>query len=638
MKKGQQQKNAYDSVFDFIFDVQKSGENKPFPKPKPSDGVYYSSLIDIGTQPAIYPLESAFNTINKYVQGETKADLGNRVSVGFGAMLRGEGNQEIKDRIAKNRAEANFARIGGQLHSGIDGALVSLYSKFNGASSKTAYEAGKLFADLKRKDMAGDSDLFGYRTRKEIASEDAMFAKRGTDLKILSLMKMNAALDKKFLDNAIKGANKYDSYRDRIHYIDTRLRMFGISDPQERRNIATNIYGDGVKDFGVYRNLGESERDKFDRVLYGGNQKTKKGIKKKERNALENDIRRALKGKTEAERRNDSYIALVKSGKYTAAEAFQKAGELAKKEIINTGRDIAKNAVTSALVTDMTKGSTDYKTVKKAKDRVDKIISKQSRGRSFGGIVEGGMLLSRWVKNGGQGDTLREGNWEDFGVKDLNFTQIVREQKVKDENGKVIGSYYTGANSVIGKLLGSAYYFHPNNLIRGLFLDGSLLLKLASKYNNNVINKRSLAYFLYRARIGKIFSVLAKPFKFITSSIVKLLNPMVEGIKRFAKNFLTKMLGTLGPMGWLVNLLIDILGDKLAEYVAQFAQAVAFALIGMFLVSLTNFGTTRIESRVEDMISPSLQEDIRAYIEEKWFTEEDFLLLEDEKTLIDLKE
>lgn len=625
MKKKQEQNDVYDSVFDFIFSVQKSGENKPFRKPQPSDGVYASSLMEIGTQPAIYPLESAFNTINGYIEGEMSVNLGDGVSVSLGSVLRGEGSQEIKKKISKNRAEANFARVGGYLHSGIDGALVSLYSKFNGVSAKTAYNAGRLFGDLQR---TGKGGISGYMTPKENDLQDEMFAQRGTDLKISSLIQMDARLDKKFLEKAIEDINQYDSYNDRVYALDQRLRMFGIKDFRQRHNLVKQLYGDGKQDLGVYKKLAESERDRLDRVLYNGDKDIKKNIGLFKRADLERKVRKGLGGKDESSRKKNIEKALKDSGIYSLTEASLKASELAKEQTINTGRDIATSAVSSALVVGITKGSTDYIKIAKAENKVQSLLLKQSGQESLGSKIERRLLLSRWIANSGKGDILLEGNWEKFGVDDLNFTKIMERQVVKDEKGKIIGSYYVPAKSVMGKLIGSAYYFHPNNLIRGLFLDGSLWLKWASR--GGQLNKRSFAYFAYQARLGKIFSMMAKPFNFITTGMVKVLNPFVQGIKKFAKNFLKRMIGATGVGGWIVNKLMDVLGDKLQEFVAQAAQAALLGVVAILLIFLISTGSVEKEKQVEGIMSPKNTEQAVASVSDKAFTAEDFFSPESE--------
>lgn len=662
MKKKQEQKNVYDSVFDFIFSVQKSGENKPFRKPQPSDGVYASSLMEIGTQPAIYPLESAFNTINGYIEGETAVNLGDGVSVSLGSILRGEGNKEIKKKISKNRAEANFARVGGNLHSGIDGALVSLYSKFNGASGKTAYETGKLFADLRRSEMQNNSqkNIFGYRTPEEIAEEDEIFRQRGTDLMIAELAKKYPGINKGMLSSAVSLGLKQGNYVLRVADLRQKLRMSGVTKVKDLDELTKYVWGDGKKDLGLFlRERGKQEGlgDKVERLLSDMEMKGEKErrdeiyrslMKDKKTSpdiAMEKarelakseflekevimDIKRAVEAiQNPKERDKAVFTALKKGYKFDTATrgAIMRAvrKELETESTANTAKDIANKAVLTSLAMDIEmdgRKKGDYDKVTNARDRANKILGIYTSRESLGSRVQRQMLLARWIANSGKGDILREGNWERFGVDDLNYTKIMERQLVKDENGDTIGFYYVPAKSVMGKLIGSAYYLHPNNLIKGLFLDGSLWLKWASR--GGKLNKRSFAYLAYQARIGKMFSMMAKPFNFITTAFVKLLNPFAESIKKFAKNVLKRMIGASGIAGWVVNKLMDILGDKLQEAIAQVAQAVVLAVVAMLFLLLSG-GMSNTEKKVESIIPPPNTEEMVASVSDNAFTEEDF--------------
>ncbi len=633
MKKGSQKTDVYDSVFDFLFSVQKEGVNKPFPKPSPSAGVYASSLIEIGTQPAIYPLEAAFNNINSYIGDATTVNLGGKVKTDLGSMLTGGGNADIKKSIGKERAKANFARIGGNLHSGIDGALVSLYSKFNGASSKTAYEAGQLFADVKRKGMKKGQDdfTFGYRTKEERENEDNVFFQRGVDLTLTTLVKFDSRLDKNFLRRLVQDTNLQDSYADRIRLVDNNLRIHGITDAGERSRLAHFLYGTGVgKDLGLYRKLPEGQRSMFDRVLYSGSTSVKESIPKKERELLEARISYRMQGETETERSREILRVLNESGRFSRTLSSSMATELAKEQIVNTGEDIANHAIATALVADIQGRSVTYEGFVSAKNRVNQIISKQSGERSLGTTVARTLLVYDWVKNsGGLGGILLDGNWEKFGNEDLNYTNIMKGVNVLDsDTGEFVGSYFAPANSVMGKLLGNAYYLHPNNLIRGLFLDGSLWLKWA--HRGGQLNKRSFAYLAYRLRPGKIFTGMAKPFNFIAQGVQKILNPMMEGIKKFARNVLKRILGATGIGGWLVNILLDIIGDKLLLVVAQITQTVLLAVVAALFLLLSSGGEDpHIEAKVEGVLSSSEKGTIIS-VEGTTFVEEDFLYFDNE--------
>lgn len=648
MGKNLQQKNTYDSVFDFIFSVQKKKVNKPFPKPPPSAGVYASSLIEIGTQPAIYPLESAFNSINSYIQSASEIQLADGVKTDVGTLLTGGGNADIKKGIARQRAKANFARIGGDLHSGIDGALVSLLAKFNGASAKTAYKTGKLFADVKRKELkvgmggkylVGGEHLFGYRTKDDIRDEEQDLYDRGLDLTFTSMMQLNPSLNKNFLKQLVNNTNQNSQYRTRIQQVDTALRMHGISNPHQRMQLARFLYGTGVgNDLGAYRQFPETEQQLFGRVLYSGSSTVKNSIPKKDRELLETRISYRMQEKQPTKRQTEIFKVLNNSGLFSPRQARLMAQDLAKDQITNTGRDVAKNAIGTSLVMNIPGVVSSNARLNAARNSINNILIPQQLGQdTLGAGVARGLLAYDWIKNSGAwGDIFLSGNWAKFGNEDLNFTNIVEKKTVVDsDTGKEIGSYYTSANSVMGKIIGDAYYLHPNNLIGGLFIDGSLLLKWANK--DGKLNKKSFAYLLYQARLGRMFQVMAKPFQFLTKGIVEILKPLAEGIKKFARNVLRKILGATGIGGWIVDRLLDLIGDQLLLVIAQIAQTIVLALVAALLLLLSPALTTVSDGRIQEHLS-SPEEEIIVSQDENTFTEDDFIYLSVEESLQDLKQ
>ncbi len=622
MAKVPKQKSSIDTVFDFIFQAQKEKVDKPIRKPHPSTGVYTSSLIEIGTQPTIYPLESAFNAINGYIARETGIGLSEGVSVGLGESILGNSNTTISKSVSKNRADANFARLGGSLHSGIDGALVSLYSKSNGGSSKTAYASGVLFADLQRqklKKSKRDSHLFGYRTSQDEAREDVSFQRRGTDLMVSTLAKMDPRLDKNFILNAVREGQNIDSQNERIRDLDAKLKLQGFNDPKERYKIAQYVWGKDQDDLGLYKKNPESTRNKLDRVVYGGGKALKAGVKN--RGKLEGEIAKALALKDPKKRKEEAYKILRNGYQINGKLANSMAEELVSEEQVNSGEDIARNALYTSLVSDiqgkaMAEG--DYVTVANAREAVKGVL--ENERSTLATQVARAQLAYSWIKNSGAwGDILLNGNWEKFGVgEDLNFTNIVEKKNVMDK-GEVIGSYFVPANSVMGKLMGSAYYLHPNNFIRGAFLDGSLWLKLADK--GGKLNKKSFAYLLYEMRLGKFASTLAKPFKVLSQKIYGMINPLAEGVKKFVKNLLTKIIGASGLAGFLVNKLMDIFGDKIQQIVSQLVNVLLLGILAILFVLLESTGVLYSDDKVAGLSSsPNMVETEDLNV----FTNEDF--------------
>lgn len=671
MKKTNQKENVYDSVFDFIFSVQKEKTNKPFPKPPLSSGVYASSLIEIGTQPTIYPLESAFNTINAFVASETEIKLANNeVGVDLGSILLGKGNESIKKEVSKQRAKNNFLRVGGNLHTGIDGALVSLYSKFNGASSKTAYKAGKLYAELERKGIMDEGKFFEYKTAREKETENEQFRSRGTDLMVTELVKKYPGLNKAMLLNAINEGQNQTNYNIRMLELKQKLKLAGVKRSKDLNDLTRYIWGNGGDDLGLFqRKAGVLEPldDKIDRIFSSVESRGEKARREELYKEFRKDktipadvafdmAREQAKAEFRdpdmmaeikkhymdiqdpKERDRAVFMTLNKNHQYDTATRGEIMRGLRAKSLANTGQDIAKTAVMTSLVLSVEENAGrqgDYAALASARKRISDVLSYQSGEKSLGSSVARARLTYSWLKDTGKlAEVLREGNWEKFGMEDLNFTPIMEKVNVTDKTtGNVIGSYYIPAKTVMGKLIGSAYYFHPNNLIRGLFLDGSLLLKWANK--GGELNKKSFAYLLYRARPGALLSGLTKPFRFLANGVGKMLNPLVEGIKKFAKTLLKNIIGATGLAGWLVNRLMDLLGDRLQIIVAQIVQVVLLGAVALLFVLLESTGMLYSDKKVEGILSSPENEEIITAVEEVYFKVEDFMFSDNQGSELD---
>ena len=225
-------------------------------------------------------------------------------------------------------------------------------------------------------------------------------------------------------------------------------------------------------------------------------------------------------------------------------------------------------------------------------------------------------------------ETFLNGNWEKLGTDDLNFTKVVTEKEVKDSDGKVIGRYLQASNSVIGKLLGKFYYLHPANFIRGVFLEGDLLLKLASRKNGE-LNKKSFAYLLYNARLGKVFSAFAKPMKILSSKFAIMINPLFVGIKNFVRGVLRRILGATGLGGWLLMKIMDLIGDRITYLMNQIVLILLLGVIGLLFVFLESTGLLYSNQKASVIQGVNSVSDI--VISGEYFTDEDFVLPEFEK-------
>lgn len=590
--------NAYDQVFDFIFSVQKKKVNKPFPKPQPdTDGEYLSALVEIGTQPAIYPLESALDSINSYITKATEIDLGGGVKAGLGSGAFSDSNAYVGKEVAKARAKENFASIGGYLHHGIDGALVSLYAKNNGASAKTSASVGLLFADVKKlRDVKKNNigKIFGLDSEEDIDMAEENLYKRSVDLLATSLVKSDPRLSKAMILNTIRNGQKIENREDRLRETVERFKMAGLKDPKEGLRVAERIWGKHT-DLGVYKD----ERDYVGEVLkdvsFNGSGK---------RDSYDSQVRKLsnLEVKTDAQKRsqkNELYKVLKNEYGLEKKEAMLTMKRLTDglpKQ--NSRLNIADDTIYSVLVEETMRDALkkgDYETVSRAKIAAKETLENQTGENTLGMRVSRARTFFNWAKDTeGLSRKLLNGEWESFGNEDFNFTQIVKYEKVFDENGSEVGQYIVPAKSVMGSMLGRFYYMHPRNFIKGIFLEGDLLLKWASKWDptsgKSVVNKKSLSYFLYQARLGKLLSTLKKPFTILSQKILSVVNPLALGLKNFIKNFLVKMLGATGVGGLIVNLLMKFFGDQIAKAVAKITMVVMLGLLGMLVIIADSTG------------------------------------------------
>ena len=176
----------------------------------------------------------------------------------------------------------------------------------------------------------------------------------------------------------------------------------------------------------------------------------------------------------------------------------------------------------------------------------------------------------------------------------------------------------------MGRLLGDSYYFHPNNLIKGLFFDGDLWLKWASNAKGE-LNTKSFAYFMYSMRLNEMLGKLTSPFKFVSSGALKVLNPMAVAVKTFIKNILTKVIGATGLAGLVVNLLMNIVSEKVAYVLNQIMIAIILGMLGFMFILMESRGIFYSEEKVESVTDNLNMEDGES---DGRFTDEDFVIPE----------
>jgi hypothetical protein len=553
--KQQQNEDVYDSVFNFIFDIQKSKEKREVPRKNEGMSEYTSALMEVGTQPFVYPLESAFASINKTMSKALGVELEGGVSGGIGSGMFANPVKYVNSEIKKNRAKAKWASIGGGVHRAADGALLSLYAKSLGAKGRNAARIGKLYQGLSDPDQKEEDILDNaIKLRANVIAGD------------------NPNLNGKLLSQIMNDLQSVGSKNDRIHKSFEILRQQGI-DKEKSLEIAYSMWGDvNDKDQGVYRR-GEGE-------WYG-----KLNDINKQAKLTPNDkdkLEELRKIEDPQQRRRKMYLFFKREKGFASQEAFNRSKELASVEV-NDSREIANDSLHWALAHQLRRKleqQGERVSTHEIKRRIERRLDLEGK-KTLGMQLQRGVLLTRWLSNANAwSGILLDGNWEKFGVDGLGFTNIVKEKELKDEDGNVIGSYYEGADSVIGKILGKNYYLHPNNLIRGLIGDGSLWLKWAAD-KNGVVNKKSFSYLMSQMSLQKTLSGLSKPMQGLTNKVKDLINPMFKTLQNKIKGLAVKVLGATGVGGVLVSLLMNFVSDRFTYIINQIAVALVLAIVGV---------------------------------------------------------
>jgi len=396
------------------------------------------------------------------------------------------------------------------------------------------------------------------------------------DLKADILAQEDPSLNRGLLSQHMQELQRESSKNERIRRSFELFRKQGL-DKEKSLDLAYSIWGDiKTSEKGVYR-ISEDEWLKNIRELQTDKKLTPNQLEK---------IEGYREIKDPQKKRRQISIFLKKEVGLDLEEAFERSKALASIEV-HEGRDIAKESMYWALAHQLRKKF--EKEGKKVSTReIEKMIEKKldfdNKRATLGMRLERGVLLTRWLSNANAwSSVLLNGDWEKFGVEGLNFTNIVKSKKAKDEDGNVVGTYFVGADSIIGRLIGDYYYLHPNNMIKGLIGDGSLWLKWATN-KDGIVDKKSFAYLMSKMSLQNSLSIFAKPMQGLSQNVLKIINPMFDKMKIGIKNLAKKVLGATGLGGMIVSVIMNFVSDKFAYVINQIVIAVILAVVGILFV------------------------------------------------------
>ena len=202
------------------------------------------------------------------------------------------------------------------------------------------------------------------------------------------------------------------------------------------------------------------------------------------------------------------------------------------------------------------------------------ITNNTSRGMGY--RRERALLTFRYLTTAGFFSTpdFLWGKWENFGkldgslVESLDFCQIVQDATVE---GDKTAKYVKPANSIIGHLIGGMYYYHPVNLIKGLF-DGSVFYSLSH-------GQRNAFYVLGKANIQSAFSGYSKIREKIISGITSTIAPPLRLISKGFRSFVGKLIGTVGFAGVIASFVIDRFQDKIDTLIGKIVGAIFYGIL-----------------------------------------------------------
>ncbi len=162
-------KNIHDSIFDFLFNLQRTKKTLSNIKPDPKNGELGNSLLELGTQPALYPIGTTMEEIKKIMENATAVQLGNEQKLSTSPFTPpSQISKQIKKEREKkqgNRMLTLWSSIGGNLDTNGDAALLSMFAKKFDLSGDEAIELGKFYKNIKKEEskLVMDKAMWGKR-------------------------------------------------------------------------------------------------------------------------------------------------------------------------------------------------------------------------------------------------------------------------------------------------------------------------------------------------------------------------------------------------------------------------------------------------------------------------------------------
>ena len=541
----EKQKSIHDQIFEFLFDIQVSKKQLELRKDK-KFGDFGNTLLEIGAQPAIYPVGVALDEIKSLVEKESSIQMGNNPR--FSTQIYSS-PQNIKANISKdsrkskaNRLLALWASIGGNIDAKGDGALLAMMVNKFDLSAEEATTLGKFYKKIKQEENKQTSD-------KTLWGKDFMPSKTDRNFPELDM----DILGEKYIQERLKTKNNIRKIAKEIVINDI------LKDNLKSQNTySTNqINKDDLLRITEDKNITDEEKKNIILQKYFSS----KGVNNEKAKIYSEHIlidNRNIWNENDTKYLSSAQNSIFKSIAFGIVSSRVRDGKLNLSQFPIEIHNIEKSLRTF----------------------VDN--NKSTYSVKFQRVLLAKRFLDSSVNFN---DIFLSGDWEKFETKGIGFSQIVKRVEVKDDQNNIVGSYITPGDSVMGKLLGKIYYLHPKNFINGILNNGELWLKLACGEDGK-LNKKSLAYFLYTITPGRLikraFNQAVSPFNFIAQKIrTHILNPFFGKILRISKNILKSIFGLTGIGGFIISVVASFLGEKFEYYIIQIVQIFLIAIIGL---------------------------------------------------------
>jgi len=585
-KMPEQTKSTYDQIFDFLFNIQRTKKALNVKK-DPRHGDLGNALLEIGLQPAIYPVDVTLDEIKKTIEKGSEIQMGNEGKFATTPFTPpSEISKAIKKERSKrdsNRTLALWSSIGGNLDANSDAALLSMLAKKFDLSGEEAIEMANLYKNIKKEEnklirdkaMWGkdflpskvdkdfpdlDIDFLGDEYKKEREKYKNNILEKGQKILLDTVIK-DLEREKKEIAKQTEEKKWEQTTPQVIEWLDEPQIITPEKKEEEiQKEDILNI----IKDPNI--NLDQEREEKLQSLFIqkGADDKHAQLYAKyilKENSNIWND-------------KNYNYLQPSLDSLYKSL-AFRIVSEELKQKKVNINNVEAE--------------------VFRVENELRAFINNNKS--NYGVKFQRALLLKRFLDSSKSFNAIfLSGEWEKFETQGLAFSQVVKKKLVKDEQGNIIGEYFDKGDSVIGKLLGRAYYLHPKNFLNGILNNGELWLKLACGEDGK-LNKKSFAYAMYNITPGRLIkkglNQFAKPFNSVSEALRnKVLNPFFSKIMGFTKKFLKNFLGATGIGGFIASRVITLFEDKIEYYIIQIVQVFLISILGIIFAIIFSIGGT----------------------------------------------